>query len=47
MITDDHRDSNNDVDDDRNFYGGCGGGIVTITKGVSDEYGDVINVNDR
>ena len=48
MITDDHRDSNNDVDDDRNFYGGVwGGGVITTTKGISDEYGDVINVNDR
>ena len=48
IITDDHRDGDNDVDDDRNLYGRKKKVITTIKKkGISDEYGDVINVNDK
>ena len=47
MITDEHRDGDNDVDDDRNVYGRKKKVITTTKKGISDEYGDVINVNDK
>ena len=46
MITDDHRDSDDDADGDHNVYGNKRTVITTVRNGISDEYGDDIDVDD-
>ena len=46
MITDDHRDSDDDADGDYNVYGNQRTVIMTVRNGISDEYGDDIDVDD-
>ena len=43
MITDDHRDSDDDADGDHNVYGNKRTVITTVRNGISDEYDDGID----
>ena len=46
MITDDHRDSDDDAGGDHNVYGNKRTVITTVRNRISDQYGDDIDVDD-
>ena len=46
MITDDHRDSDDNADGDQDVYENTITVITTVRNGISDQYGDDIDVDD-
>ena len=47
MITDDHRDSDDNADGDQDVYENTRTVITTVRNGISDEYDDDTDVDDK